>query len=49
VTDTDQSIRCPNCGTGFDSSAALIGDRCETCGDGYLTGPNDKVVLDDGS
>ncbi|WP_018257590.1 hypothetical protein [Halomicrobium katesii] len=46
--ETPQSITCPNCGTAFDPSAASVGDRCEACGDGYLTRAGDRVVLDDG-
>ncbi|ACV49394.1 hypothetical protein [Halomicrobium mukohataei] len=47
ATETPQSITCPNCGTEFDPSAASVGDRCEACGDGYLTRAGDRVVLDD--
>ena len=48
-TGDADSLECPNCGAAFDSSAASMGDRCETCGDGYLTESGDGGMLDDGS
>jgi len=48
VTSDTDSLECPNCGAAFDPSAASMGDRCETCGDGYLIGSGDGGILDDG-